>query len=233
MPLWIHWDPVNDPTTPSFNFTVGGADFHVWNVTSSWSGLVLVGDISTGTFVGILEAGLPYSESNYTYTIFAINEGGYSVTQFVYITVRDYTAPVVVSEPLDIELTEGEIGFSIVWTCSDANPLSFEIRQDGILIDSGEWLTSPENITVSLDGLDAGEYVYAIIIYDESGNSIQDSVTVVVNEIASTTSTTTTTTTTTTTNTTTTGPADPLIITIVIVIGGVVIVVIIIIVRRR
>jgi len=234
--LWIHWDPVNDATAPSFNFTVGGAYFHVWNVTSSWSGLVLVGDISTGTFVCILEAGLPYSESNYTYTIFAINEGGYSVTQIVYITVRDYTAPVVVSEPLDIELTEGDIGYSIIWTCSDANPQSFAIRLDAILIDNDDWLTSPENMTVSLDGLDAGEYVYEITIYDESGNFVQDSVTVVVNEITTTTTTSTTTTTTTTpttTNTTTTGPADLLLITIVIVIGGVVIVVIIIIIVKR
>lgn len=237
-PLWIHWDPVNDPVAPSFNFTIEGAYFNIWNVTSSWSGLILGDDISTGTFVCILEAGLPYSESNYTYTIFAMNEGGYSMVQVVYIAVRDYTDPAILSQPVDIEMTEGNIGFSVIWTCSDANPLSFEIRLDDILVDSGEWLTSPENITISLDDLDAGEYVYEITIYDESGNSVQDSVTVVVNEVvttttSTTTTTTTTTTSTTTTNTTTTGPADPLVITIVIVISGVVIVVIIIIVRRR
>ncbi|TFG27441.1 hypothetical protein EU528_12895 [Candidatus Thorarchaeota archaeon] len=246
-PLWIHWDPLNDPTPPSFTFTISGGYIDDWNVTSSWSDLILESGDQNGAFICHLESGLPYSKLNYTYAIFVVNEAGDSTTRFVYITVLDYILPLVDS-PEDITMDEGDIGINIVWTCSDIHPYIYEIRVDGVPDSSSAWTDS---VIISLDGIEAGTYVYEITIFDTFGNFVRDSVSVIVNEVTTTTTTTTTTstitttttstitTTSTTTSTTTTGttttivPGGTLTLILVLIFGGVVLIFILLVIFKK
>lgn len=182
-PLWIHWDPLNDPVPPSFDFTIEGTYILSWNVTSSWSGLEVVSGATMGSFVCNLESGLPYSSSNHTYTIWVSNGAGFSSSIIVYVFVHDYIAPTVSDHP-DIDATEGYLGQNINWIGLDLHPSLYEIIRNGTTISSGTWNSSSEYITVSIDGLAMGTYVFIITLYDVVGNSVQDTVSVSVEDIA-------------------------------------------------
>jgi hypothetical protein len=121
------------------------------------------------------------------------------------VTVVDTLNPQIDS-PTNVTFDEGETGYSIEWTPSDARPASYQIIIDGSVQRSGLWNSSAETISVSLDGLGDGEYNYTCVVFDDAGLINYDTVWVTVNDVATTTTTTTTTATdTTTTNTTTTG----------------------------
>ena len=236
-PLWIHWDPLNDLSPPNFTFTIVGSYISLWNVSSSWSGLEVSSGTAAGSFVLVLESGLPYAQYNHTYAIFAENEAGHHSIQIVYVLVHDYVAPTV-NSPSDININEGSTGVSIIWTGDDLHPATYQVRRDDLVIASGLWNSSAESIIVPLDGLPAGEYLFELTLNDTSGISVSDSVVVTVNSVVTTTSTTTTTTTPTTTSTTTTtttegGNGAILTIAIMITIAGSVIVVIVIVVLKK
>jgi len=182
-PFWIHWDPLNDPVPPSFDFTIEGSYILYWNVTSSWSGLEVVNGATTGSFVCDLESGLAYSSSNHTYTVWVSNEAGFSSSIIVYVFVHDYIAPTVSGHP-DVNAIEGYLGQNINWVGLDLHPSLYEITRNGISIASGAWNSSSEYMTVSIDGLAMGTYVFIITLYDVVGNSVQDTVSVSVDDIA-------------------------------------------------
>ncbi|OLS29408.1 MAG: hypothetical protein HeimC2_00380 [Candidatus Heimdallarchaeota archaeon LC_2] len=79
----------------------------------------------------------------------------------------------------NINYTEGEIGNTLTWTAHDENPASYTIMRDGQSISSGAWIDGAP-ITLSVDGLDSGTYIYIIEVSDEKGLKATDSVTVTV-----------------------------------------------------
>jgi len=97
---------------------------------------------------------------------------------------------------------------------------------------TNDWTESPDNISINVDGHSHGLLIYTIIVYDVSGNSVQDIVVVIITEEPLIT---TTITTTTTTTTTTTSEGFDMIVLIAVGLGlaGVVIIVIVISLRRR
>ncbi|MHA1734897.1 MAG: zinc ribbon domain-containing protein [Candidatus Thorarchaeota archaeon] len=108
--------------------------------------------------------------------------GNYQVQAQVYIkeTAVDVTGPEL-NSPADVQYTFGTVGNSISWTATDDNPGTYEITRDGSTIDTGSW-KSGSPITVSIDGLAVGSYVYVITVRDDAGNEARDSVTVTVIE---------------------------------------------------
>ncbi len=107
---------------------------------------------------------------------------------FVYL----YTPPEL-SHPTDIEYIVGATGHTISWMANGSHPATYQIFRDDVIIRSGTWNSSSEVITISVDGLDIGIYVYRIEIVDTLDVGVGDLVTVTVVESASTTSTSTTT----------------------------------------
>jgi hypothetical protein len=163
--------------------------------------------------------------------------GGNSVTDTVWVTVLDGTPPEIDS-PADVEYEEGETGNSITWTPTDSHPASYTIYKDGVIHQSGDWNGSA--ITISVDGLSAGNYNYTLVVTDIGGNTATDTVMVTVTAPSTTTPTTTTTTPptttpTTTTTTTTTPPGGDVLILIIGIVSasGAVVVIIIIVLFKK
>ena len=85
----------------------------------------------------------------------------------------------VLNSPSDVSYNEGETGNSITWTATDDNPTTYTVTQDGNQVDSGSW-SSDSGITMSVDNLSVGSYIYNCIVNDGDGLSDSDSVTVTV-----------------------------------------------------
>ncbi len=97
--------------------------------------------------------------------------------QFVVSHPPDTTDPTI-DQPADITYEEGSTGHSITWNPSDANPLSYTVTRDGTFVDGGPW--SGSSITVNVEGLSVGTYIYNCTVYDTAGNSASDIVNVTV-----------------------------------------------------
>ncbi|MHA1928064.1 MAG: hypothetical protein ACTSV2_05715 [Candidatus Thorarchaeota archaeon] len=179
---------------------------------------------------------LPQLElGTYNITLFVYDESGNSGYDFVLVSVSDLTLPTIDS-PIDITFVEGEVGFEIIWYAADLHPVTYLIIQDGVTIHTGNWNSSSEAISWSLDYLSHGNYTIRLRVEDIVGNYAFDDVSIIVTEPASTTFTSTPTESTGTTNTSTgTTPTDSpmVIIVIAISIGGVIIIIVVIILLRK
>jgi len=145
----------------------------LWNETiiksGSWN--------TTSETISISVDGLNPGAYNYTLVVYDI--GGNTKTDTVIVVVKDTMLPTI-NHPLDIEMELGSVGYQIVWTPSDIYPASWELFQEGILVDYGLWNSSSETIEVNLEDLGLGEYNYTLAVYDISGNSVSDTVLVTV-----------------------------------------------------
>ncbi len=103
---------------------------------------------------------------------------GYSDSFEIYINEIAFLMRPSIDSPADLTYNVGETGNSITWTPSSYNPASYEITRNGTVVDSGAWDGSP--ITINVDGLDAGTYVFEITVTDVFGQSATDQVVVTV-----------------------------------------------------
>jgi ABC-type transport system substrate-binding protein len=100
---------------------------------------------------------------------------GYDMTPFRVILD---TTPPSVSSPADITYDVGDTGNQIIWNAFDIFPGGYNITQNEVLQENKTWTN--ESITISVDGLAAGTYVYRLTVWDLAGNIEYDEVTVVV-----------------------------------------------------
>jgi predicted GH43/DUF377 family glycosyl hydrolase/biotin operon repressor len=82
--------------------------------------------------------------------------------------------PPTVSSPPDINYIEDATGHWINWSCSDKNPVSYNITRNGTVLISGSWNGSSTNYSV--DGLAVGSYLYELTLVDLPGNVVKDDV---------------------------------------------------------
>ncbi|MBN2230863.1 MAG: hypothetical protein JW779_14845 [Candidatus Thorarchaeota archaeon] len=132
-----------------------------------------------------------------------------------------------ISKPADVEYEEGTTGHSIVWNSDSFYPLEYLIERNSDLIAHYPW--DGGAISISIDGLAIGTYIFEITVSDRVGYTESDTVTVVVTESITTTTTTTTTITTTMDGT----PYDPTLVIVALVGVGVAIVLIVILQKKR
>lgn len=173
------------------------------------------------------------SLGTYNYTVEAIDLHEYRATDTVIVEVIDTIDPTIDS-PSDVMYMEGETGNSITWNFEDTNLDSYVIMRDSLVVKNGTLSSSSAVIEISVDGLERGIYNYTIVVSDVAGNTVSDTVYVLVD--SSTTTTTETTTTTTTPPTTTTTPAgllDPMVIILVVGIASIAVVVIVVLLYAR
>ncbi|MFX1603047.1 MAG: hypothetical protein ACFFCK_06130 [Promethearchaeota archaeon] len=91
----------------------------------------------------------------------------------------DTTAPTL-GHPADINYFVGQTGNSITWSPSDDHPSSYQVLLDNTVLTSGDWNSTTEDIIVSVDGHEVGEYNYTIVVADVAGNMASDEVIVTV-----------------------------------------------------
>lgn len=218
---WINWT-VGEDHLSSFSVLRNGSEVELVELTDD---LISVN-------VDNLELG------KHNYTIIVVDTCGNYASDMVWVTVNDSIIPVI-DHPSDLQYEEGQVGFSISWSPSDVNPATYEVFRDDQLIKYGLWNSSDDVITIDVDGLTHGSYIYHIVVSDAAGNIVEDYVVLTVTEATITTTTTTTTTTDTTsttdtTTTTTTQGSDPVVMLVILTtVGSVVVVLIIIFIRKR
>ncbi len=140
--------------------------------------------------------------------------------------------PPTIDHPADISYVEGTTGHSIIWHPDDDHPSRYEVYRNGTLVISVSW--DGGNITMNVEGLIAATYNFTVVVYDAAGNSVSDTVLVVVTSPATATTTTSTTTTTTTTLFPPPTELDPMLILILAGVGiGVAVIFVITMLRRR
>jgi len=88
----------------------------------------------------------------------------------------------VLNSPANVSYQEGETGNSITWIATDYNPTTYTITQNDTQEASGSW-SSDNPITINVDGLSFGLYIYIITVNDGSGNNATDSVYVLVYKV--------------------------------------------------
>ncbi len=86
----------------------------------------------------------------------------------------------VIDHPADITYEEGSTGHSITWHPEDAERSSYTVTSNETIVESGPW--TGVNITVSVDGLSKGVYLYTCTVNDTVGQSASDTVMVMVTE---------------------------------------------------
>lgn len=133
-----------------------------------------------------------------------------------------YSPPEIGSIP-DIEYYFDSMGNSITWYPTDSSPDSYEIRLNGVIIESDDWDGS--SIIVNIDGLDVGLHYYDLTVRDAIGSEANDTVVVTVHEA---TTTTTTTSGNTTSSTTSTGESDYSLVVYIISIGSSIVIIIVV-----
>lgn len=129
----------------------------------------------TAEVITISIDGLAVGDHNFTIVVSDI--GSNDVSDYVQVTVYDGTAPTI-DNPPDIEYNETDTGYSITWIPVDVNPTTYEIRLDGLVVDSGAWTGG--SINIDIDGHPPGYYSYELTVFDVGSNSKSDSVIVTV-----------------------------------------------------
>ncbi|MHA1290632.1 MAG: hypothetical protein ACTSPB_24875, partial [Candidatus Thorarchaeota archaeon] len=123
-------------------------------------------------------------EGKHNFTCVVQNNWGLKASDEVWVTVLPGlpdTTPPIISSPDDISFEEGSLGYTIVWTGSDdKNEWWASVWRDSTLIYDQAWIGN--NIEISLEGLGFGIYIFNCTLFDESGNSAFDLVTVTVLE---------------------------------------------------
>ena len=109
----------------------------------------------------------------HNFTIVVNDTSGNDVSDQVLVTVYDTTLPTI-DEPSDDNYERGTTGLNITWTPSDLYPDSYQVERNTSSYESGPW--SGSAIIVDLIGLDVGLHNFTIIVYDEGGNNVKDTV---------------------------------------------------------
>ncbi|MFW9794233.1 MAG: nitrous oxide reductase family maturation protein NosD, partial [Candidatus Thorarchaeota archaeon] len=109
-------------------------------------------DVDDGTITSNVILGL----GEYELEVRAYNIYGFYRSGFFNVTVADTVAPTIVG-PDDFSYVVGQTGRLITWIPEDLGPASYSLSRDGVVVMSGAWNSTAENITYTADGLDIGE----------------------------------------------------------------------------
>ncbi|TFG11535.1 hypothetical protein EU537_12110 [Candidatus Thorarchaeota archaeon] len=101
---------------------------------------------------------------NYSFTLTLFDDFGYNTSDTVNVTVyKDLRAPVIDTLD-DYSYEEGYTDNTLNWSAEENNPKTYNLTKDGEVLLNGTW--RGENISISIDGLAVGEYVFNLTLID-------------------------------------------------------------------
>ncbi|RDE11475.1 MAG: hypothetical protein C4K49_11765, partial [Candidatus Thorarchaeota archaeon] len=118
-----------------------------------------------------------FDPAMYLFTLQLNDTSGHVTTDSVTVIVTDTTPPVS-SHPVDVEYEFGTTGHRIHWTAIDLYPGVYFIYQNAVLNRSDVWTES--TVEFSIDALDLGDHNFTIVFRDLYGNTVRDTVFVLV-----------------------------------------------------
>ncbi|MHA2364251.1 MAG: Heimdall-CTERM domain-containing surface protein [Candidatus Hodarchaeales archaeon] len=157
---WIAID--NNPST--YSIQLNGNEI----ASGSW--------VSGNTFIQSVDG---LSTGVYNYTIIVSDEDGFNEFDSVIVTVTAPESPVFTTTPFDLTFVAGTTGYSLSWVATDRNASTYEIMRDSVTIESGTW-ESGTAISMSLDELAPGIYNFTLVVTNDYGLILSDSVLVTI-----------------------------------------------------
>ncbi|MFX0056091.1 MAG: ABC transporter substrate-binding protein [Promethearchaeota archaeon] len=142
-------------------------------------GIVVASEDWTSAMISISHDIGVLSDGEYNFTIYLVDDKGYSSTDTVIVTVVSDEVPPVIDSPDDVVMNFGELDQTIQWNATDLYPYTFTIYLNSIVNVTGTW-ESGVSIIFSLDGLEAGSNNVTIEIRDSVSNAVTDTVNVLV-----------------------------------------------------
>ena len=167
-----------ESTGNQIQWTVGDINPSVYNITLDESIHTSTTSWTNGT-ITINVDGL--DEGTYIYFINVYDLNGNVATDTVLVTVYYETTIPDVSSPSDFSYEFGSTNNSIIWVVGDVNPGVYNVTKDGtIWEETTVWING--SISISVDGLVVGVYIFVIYVYDLYGNWESDVVRITVTE---------------------------------------------------
>ncbi len=115
--------------------------------------------------------------SQYNYTVAIQGSGGRILSDTVFVSVVDSTAPSL-GHPSDRTAEYGSTVGPIQWSVSDLYPGNYTLFIDGIFSTANSWTSG--SISLPIEELGLGEHIFSITVFDAFGNSVSDMVIVTV-----------------------------------------------------
>ncbi|MHA1909107.1 MAG: phospholipase D-like domain-containing protein, partial [Candidatus Thorarchaeota archaeon] len=116
---------------------------------------------------------------SYNYTLRVNDTLGEAKVDTVIVSVADTVSPTL-SHPADQNIMEVSTGNTISWTIEDLSNDTYQLYQDGVLIESGNLTSNQYILTSDIDGLAIGEYNFTVVATDLYENTATDEVEVTV-----------------------------------------------------
>ncbi|MEX2725780.1 MAG: PKD domain-containing protein, partial [Candidatus Sigynarchaeum springense] len=167
-------------------------NFISWNIIDLSTGATsyVIERNNVSVFSGSWASDVPFGYSvddlaNGLYSIAIIATDGFGGLAIDVVLVTVLTAVPSITTPANISYNHGETGNFISWTISDCDigTTSYTIKRDGTVVDTGTW-TNNTPVSISVDGLPVGTYLFSINASDGLGGNVQGQVFVTVYNIA-------------------------------------------------
>lgn len=183
-PIDVSYEIGSDGNQLSWTFSDISTNNPTYTITRD--GVNVLSDIACASGVDIDVSADGLTSGTYIFNI-EIDDGyGETITDVAQVTVSN-TAPNFTSTPADLTYEEGDTGSKITWIFSDNSTdcPTYTITREGVAIISNYQCSSGVSITISVDGLSEGIYVYAIEVNDGYGSTISDIALITVNATSS------------------------------------------------
>ena len=96
------------------------------------------------------------------------------------INLQPETVPPFLVGPSDLTYESGITGNILNWTVGDVHPGTYTVTKNGSVVGSTYNLWTNGTISINVDALSVGSYLFNITVYDGAGNSASDTVIVTV-----------------------------------------------------
>ncbi|MHA2102630.1 MAG: DUF7743 domain-containing protein [Candidatus Hodarchaeales archaeon] len=156
-----------------------------WNVQDNLPDIYFIFqngiEIESGSWVSPSEiiTNIDFLESGiYNYLLTIYDTSGNSASDEVLVEIVDNTPPNV-TNPGIYTFLEGTTSNYIIWVGSDYNPTIYKIYIDDVEQENGTWQSDIE-IVINVDDLSVGSHTATIVLFDENGNSVVDTVLIIV-----------------------------------------------------
>lgn len=140
-----------------------------WEVTID--GVVTLSGVWNFDSIEVNIDGLAYGDHTVVVTVWDVDQ--HSVNDTVLIHVYDDTPPEIEDLPNQYAFVDGS-GQTLEWEVSDLHPGEYILIRDGEEYETGTW--NAGILSVNIDGMAEGEYLFIMEIRDLDGNADTDSV---------------------------------------------------------
>ncbi|MCP4764485.1 MAG: hypothetical protein GY870_22105, partial [archaeon] len=163
----------------SFVWNATDTDPDKYNITRDGTIIVASGTWSSGDDIVYNIPAL--SPGSYSFQINYNDSLGQVSSDTAILTVEDNTIPVITVEAVNKTLVEGFIDEEVNWTVTDLHPNTYFISINGTINVSAQVWSSGTMIVFDIpESLKAGLYLITLNISDESGNSIENTIFIMV-----------------------------------------------------